>query len=146
MNEKTTLKKISIRGAIILLIVASGMLTTAFKSHLPGGGADWVAPASANSVTNPLKGNADATAAGKKTYTIYCVVCHGAKGKGDGIAAAGLQKQPADHTSARVQSETDGSLFWKMSEGRSPMPPYKGVLTETQRWQLVNYIRTLAKH
>ncbi|MFI5157006.1 MAG: c-type cytochrome, partial [Chitinophagales bacterium] len=102
-------------------------------------------PASADAVANPLKGNAQATLDGKKVYTMYCVTCHGSKGKGDGIAAPGLAKPPADHTSDFVQKQTDGALFWIITEGNSPMPTYKSTLTETQRWQVVNYIRTLAK-
>jgi mono/diheme cytochrome c family protein len=103
-------------------------------------------PASADTKINPLKGNAEATTEGKKIYTQYCVTCHGSKGKGDGIAAPGLPKPPADHTSDFVQKQTDGALFWIITEGNNPMPTYKTVLTETQRWQVVNYIRTLAKH
>jgi mono/diheme cytochrome c family protein len=102
-------------------------------------------PASANAIINPLKGNAEATSEGKKIYTQYCVTCHGDKGKGNGIAAPGLSRPPADHTSDFVQSQTDGALFWIILEGNNPMPTYKTVLTETQRWQVVNYIRTLAK-
>lgn len=103
-------------------------------------------PASADAVVNPIKGNAAATEEGKKTYTLYCVTCHGNKGKGDGIAAPGLSKPPADHTSDFVQKQTDGAIYWVISEGNNPMPGYKSSLSETQRWQLVNYIRTLAKH
>jgi mono/diheme cytochrome c family protein len=102
-------------------------------------------PASADAITNPLKGNAEATSAGKKIYTQYCVTCHGNKGKGDGIAAPGLSKIPADHTSDFVQKQTDGALFWIITQGNNPMPTYKTTLTETQRWQVINYIRTLAK-
>jgi mono/diheme cytochrome c family protein len=102
-------------------------------------------PASANAIINPLKGNAEATSEGKKIYTQYCVTCHGDKGKGNGIAAPGLSRPPADHTSDFVQNQTDGALFWIIREGNNPMPTYKTVLTETQRWQVVNYIRTLAK-
>ena len=102
-------------------------------------------PASADAIQNPLKGNATATSDGKKVYTQFCVTCHGNKGKGDGIAAPGLPKRPADHTSDFVQKQTDGAIFWIITEGNLPMPTYKKVLTETQRWQLVNYIRTLAK-
>ena len=59
------------------------------------------------------------------------------------MAAAALPPpKPADWTSAKVQSQTDGELFWKMSEGRSAMPPWKS-LPEKDRWELVNYIRTL---
>ena len=103
------------------------------------------APASADATMNPLKGNADATLEGKKIYTQYCVTCHGIKGRGDGIAAPGLAKPPADHTSDFVQKQTDGALFWIISEGNNPMPTYKTALSESQRWQVVNFIRTLAK-
>ncbi len=103
------------------------------------------APPSADATINPLKGNADATTEGKRTYTMYCVPCHGSKGKGDGIAAPGLAKPPADHTSDFVQKQKDGAIFWVITEGNNPMPTYKTTLTEMQRWQLVNYIRTLAK-
>jgi mono/diheme cytochrome c family protein len=102
-------------------------------------------PPSADAIINPLKGNAGAIMEGKKIYTLYCVTCHGNKGKGDGIAAPGLSKPPADHTSDFVQKQTDGALFWIITEGNNPMPTYKTTLTETQRWQVVNYVRTLAK-
>ena len=60
------------------------------------------------------------------------------------MGAAALNPKPADHTSAKVQSQTDGAIFYKITTGRLPMAPYKDVLNDTQRWQLVNYIRTLA--
>ena len=41
---------------------------------------------------------------------------------------------------------TDGELYWEMSEGRSPMPAWKDQMTETERWQMVNYLRTFAPH
>ncbi len=104
----------------------------------------FTAPASADGMQNPFKDNAAATANGKTTYTTFCVPCHGDKGKGDGVAAAGLQKQPADHTSAKIQAQTDGALFWKIFTGNNPMPSYK-MLSQTQIWELVNYIRTLSK-
>ena len=126
-------------GAIFLMSMSS------VESKIQAKGA-WVAPASADKVTNPLMGQPDATAAGKKLYGTYCAVCHGAKGKGDGIAAAGLNPKPADHTSAKVQNQTDGAIFWKITTGRAPiasMASYEKTLTETQRWQLVDFIRTL---
>lgn len=105
----------------------------------------FVAPKSADALVNPLKSNAAATSEGAKTYVTYCAPCHGTKGKGDGIAASGLSKIPADHTSAAVQNQTDGAIFWKISEGNNPMPGYKKSFSETQIWQLVDYIRTLSK-
>lgn len=103
------------------------------------------APASADAIVNPLKGDAAATAEGKKLYVQFCATCHGNKGKGDGIAAPGLPKPPADHTSDFVQKQKDGALFWIITEGNNPMPTYRTTLSETQRWQVVNFIRTLAK-
>ena len=102
-------------------------------------------PPSADTIKNPLKGNTTSIAAGKLIYVKYCVTCHGDKGKGDGIAAPGLPKPPADHTSNFVQSQTDGALYWIISAGNNPMPTYKKTLSPSQRWQVVNFIRTLAK-
>lgn len=127
----------------ILSPLILAIVFVALTSSLAPGG--FVAPASANDLKNPLKDNAAATAEGKKIYDNNCAVCHGAKGKGDGVAAAGLNKAPADHTSAAVQSQSDGAIFWKITQGNNPMPAYKTIYSETQRWQLVNYIRTLSK-
>ncbi|ASO05818.1 MAG: cytochrome c [Cyclobacteriaceae bacterium] len=105
----------------------------------------WVAPASADKIVNPLKGDANAADSGKRTYKMLCVVCHGAKGKGDGVGGAGLKPKPTDFTSAEVQAQTDGALFWKLEEGRSPMASYKTAIPEKKRWEIINYIRTLKK-
>lgn len=106
----------------------------------------FTAPKEADALKNPLAGNTETLKYAKVLYTTYCAPCHGDKGKGDGVAASGLAKKPADHTSDLVQKQADGALFWEMSEGDNPMPAYKTVLTENQRWELVNYIRTLAKN
>ena len=105
----------------------------------------WNAPAWADTLYNPYAHNAAITDTGKVLYQKNCSVCHGTSGKGDGIAAIGLTVRPANHTSVMVQQQTDGCLFYKIANGRLPMPPFKNILTEKQRWSLVNYIRTLAK-
>jgi len=86
-----------------------------------------------------------ATASGKILYNKMCVMCHGDKGKGDGMTGMSLSPGPADHTSVKIQSLTDGALYWMITEGKSPMPGYKTVLKDNERWQLVNYIRELGK-
>ncbi len=106
----------------------------------------WTSPTFANGVKNPLAGDNSGLAQARTMYVANCGPCHGEKGKGDGPAAPGLNPKPADHTSAAVQSESDGSLFWKLSEGRNPMPGYKKIFSDQQRWALINYIRTLAKY
>lgn len=123
-----------------VFLLSSFTFTNTFAQQKP-----WASPKEAQVIKNPLVGNPAALAEGKKLYVTNCSPCHGDKGRGDGVAAQALIPKPADHSSALVQSETDGSLFWKLSEGRNPMPGYKKILTEQQRWELINYIRTLAK-
>jgi len=105
----------------------------------------WVAPPSSNSVRNPLRGNTSATALGKIKYEQLCAICHGKSGRGDGIAGMSLTPRPANFTSSKIQSQTDGALFWKLNEGRAPMAGYKTILKENERWQLINYLRTFKK-
>jgi len=52
--------------------------------------------------------------------------------------------KPADLTNPGIAATQDGEIFWKITAGRLPMPAYENRLTETQRWQLVAYLRTLA--
>ncbi|MGH7341999.1 MAG: c-type cytochrome [Candidatus Rokuibacteriota bacterium] len=90
---------------------------------------------------NPQSGAAS-VAAGKKSAETNCVTCHGASGKGDGVAAAALNPKPADWTSDKVKKDTDGALFCRISNGRGPMPPWKH-LPQKERWDLVSYVRSL---
>ena len=105
----------------------------------------WIAPKESDNIKNPLAGNTAVLADAKTLYTGNCGPCHGDKGRGDGPAASGLNPKPADHSSIAVQNESDGALFWKLSQGRAPMPGYKKIFTDQQRWELIDYIRTLAK-
>ena len=140
--KKEYIKKLKLNGPVFILLLSAftSIYTPSFSQKPP-----WTSPKEADNVKNPSAGNASAIADGKALYIANCSPCHGDKGKGDGIAAPGLNPKPADHTSVAVQNETDGSLFWKLSEGRAPMPAYKKVFSEQQRWALINYIRTLAK-
>jgi mono/diheme cytochrome c family protein len=101
----------------------------------------WEAPAAEKAKKNPLPADAATLAQGKKVAEVNCVSCHGAKGKGDGAAAVALNPKPADWTSKKVQAESDGEIFWKLSTGRGAMPSWK-FLPENDRWALVRYIRS----
>ena len=105
----------------------------------------WEAPKEADNIKNPLQDSSIATADGKKLYTKMCVICHGNKGKGDGVAGMALKPRPTNLISSDVQQQTDGAIYWKITEGRAPMAAYKASLSDEQRWQLVNYIRQLIK-
>ena len=86
----------------------------------------------------------DSAAKGKKLAMQNCAPCHGQSGKGDGPGAAALPKKPADWTSPAVQAEKDSTLFVKITDGNPPMPPWAS-LPEKDRWDLVNYIKSLGK-
>jgi len=127
-------------GRVTTMIVATGTLVAIAGIVPVWAQGEWKAPAEAKATKNPEKGVGDA----KKVVDQNCVPCHGTSHKGDGPAAAALPTKPADWTSDKVQKETDGEIFWKISNGRGPMPPWKH-LPEKQRWEIVNYIRTLKK-
>jgi mono/diheme cytochrome c family protein len=137
---KTKLKKQMITK-LALLGMAFFYASIAFAQH----NAPWVVPESAKLKKNLYAPDESSIARGKKTYKIECMRCHGKEGKGDGSSAMKIEKTVADLTSDNVQNQTDGELFWKISEGRSPMPLAKRTLTDDQRWDVINYIRTFKK-
>jgi len=104
----------------------------------------WKAPSFRARKKNPVAVDAQSIAAGKTLYIQECISCHGSAGKGDGPAASDLVKAATDLSSPVVADQSDGALFWKISTGRSPMPTFKDLATDEQRWQVVNYMRTLA--
>jgi len=104
----------------------------------------WPVPDAAKNKPNPVKSDATSIAAGKNTYNLQCKSCHGTKGKGDGPKAATLDTECGDFSKATVQAQTDGALFYKISEGRKDMPSFKKKITEPNDiWSVVNYLRTL---
>lgn len=101
-------------------------------------------PEEAAAVPNPIAATDESIEAGKQIFATNCAVCHGESGQGDGPGAAGLETPPANFTEVHVQELSDGALFYIVSHGRpdTPMPAWDNVLSEDQRWQVVNYLRT----
>jgi mono/diheme cytochrome c family protein len=104
----------------------------------------WTAPESSAALKSPLPPQPEIIARGRSLYMDRCVDCHGKKGKGDGPGAADLERRPPDLTHQKISDQPEGALFWKITEGRKPMPAYGKKLTEEQRWQVVQFIRTFA--
>jgi mono/diheme cytochrome c family protein len=106
---------------------------------------NWEAPQSAKDVKNPVPPSAQNSKQAKSLFNGNCAICHGETGRGDGPIAADCTPKPANFADSKLMdAETDGSLFWKIANGNESMPRWDGVLSETQRWQLVNFIRTFA--
>jgi len=106
---------------------------------------NWVAPKDADNLKNPLDTEQITIKQGKKLYQQFCTICHGDKGKGDGLASAALNPKPANFNTVKFMNQTDGAIYWKLTEGRTPMASYKESLTNEQRWQLVNYLKSFKK-
>jgi mono/diheme cytochrome c family protein len=94
--------------------------------------------------TNPVAADANSIARGAELFGINCSQCHGPEGKGNGPVSIYLQNKPADLTSLPAQALTDGGIFLTMSQGiQGKMPALNENLIVRERWDVVNYIRTL---
>jgi mono/diheme cytochrome c family protein len=102
-------------------------------------------PPDAESAENPVVADNVSLARGAELFQINCQMCHGADGAGSGPIAPFLQtKKPADLTSDVVQSKPDGALFQTVTNGMpGTMPALNENLTVRERWDVINYIRTL---
>ena len=131
-------KLLGIFLVFIMVAIAGGIIVYALS--------DWSAPAKAKAMPNPVPATPQAIGAGMSVYMDRCQNCHGEDGNGKGERADKLSIQPSDFTDAHAMSaQTDGELFWKISEGHRPMPAFKKKLSEEERWQLVDYLRTFSQ-
>jgi len=106
----------------------------------------WPVPEKNAKMANPVKSDAASLASAKSLWNLHCASCHGKKGLGDGSKAAQLKTTPQDMTLASFQSQSDGSLYYKIAEGRDDMPSFKKKIPDAEDiWSLVNYVRTLKK-
>jgi mono/diheme cytochrome c family protein len=105
---------------------------------------DWKAPPREAKKKNPIPADDASRDAGKTIYTQNCLACHGPAGKGDGPAAITCNPRPHNLTDPKIAGQTDGALYWKITEGKKPMPTYAKLLSDNDRWNVVNYLRVLA--
>jgi len=131
---------------LLMLTVAMGLTGISFTVINYQEKKPWTVPDNAKNVKNPIASNAESIAEGKTLYTTHCKSCHGAKGLGDGSKAAQLKTEPGDFTKADFQAQSDGTIFYKSTEGRDDMPTFKKKIPDADdRWNVVNFIRTLKK-
>ena len=94
---------------------------------------------------NPTEADEASIARGRELYALNCQMCHGANGQGTGpIAPFLINFKPANLTTDVVQSKSDGSIFLTISNGlEGRMPPLNENLLVSERWDVVNFVRTL---
>ena len=117
-------------------------------AYIPGAGAP----------ENPVLADETSIARGAQLFATHCQMCHGETGEGNSTISAFLvKKKPANLTSDLTQSKSDASLFLTISNGifnpnntlfpsvqfSGQMPPLNENLSVRERWDVVNYIRTL---
>ncbi len=129
-----------------------GILAAMLGPALPAPGEEqsdvkqkWIVPVEAAYKRNPIGANESSLAAGQKIYVKRCVACHGQKGNGDGPDAVDLGLHPAKLSDPRLREESDGALFWKITAGKKPMPNYDRRLSPVDRWNVINFLRTLTR-
>ena len=98
------------------------------------------------SPVNPVDADDVSIQRGSELFILNCVICHGEKGMGDGVIGAFFTNKPANLTSTTVQALSDGAIFMVISNGvEGRMPPMNENFSVRERWDLVNFLRTLAK-
>ena len=122
-----------------VLLIASLLLLQAADAPKKGGNPD------AAKIKNPVASTPESIGAGKRVYQRLCTKCHGPEGKGDGEAATGAQ--PSDLTAPALQyGSSDGEMFSVLRHGTSrDMESYAERISETDTWNVINYIKTLRK-
>jgi len=132
------MKQLSLLALVAVFIIAAGFT---FSQTKP-----WPVPDKAAKTANPVKTDAASVSAGKALWGQHCASCHGKAGLGDGSKAAQLKTQPNDLSKAAFQTQSDGTIFFKISEGRDDMPSFKKKIPDAEDiWSLVNFMRTLKK-
>jgi mono/diheme cytochrome c family protein len=142
-RERRILALLGFGGGLFFL----GLLFFAFPA--PGQvQRSWSAPPEAKTLKNPIPPTQASLAKGGTLYREYCVDCHGPAGKGDGPMTSMITKKPADLTNrSRMQTMTDGEVFWRISKGDDVMPSFEKTypLSSEDRWHLVNFVRRLGR-
>jgi mono/diheme cytochrome c family protein len=119
------------RKKINLFVIAFLYLTLQVSAQ------EWQVPADQKSVANPLEYNLTNVKKGKDLYYQNCKSCHGDPGKNNHLP---LVPPPVDITSDQMHHNSEGDLFYKITNGRGGMPQFKATISEDDRWRIVNYI------
>lgn len=96
---------------------------------------------------NPVPADAVSYQRGSLLFSFNCVVCHGALGRGDGPVTRFWDpsvRRPANLAEARFRNYPDGLFYQVISNGIGTMPPMRENLSERQRWDVINHVRTLS--
>jgi mono/diheme cytochrome c family protein len=130
-----------ISSAVLTALAALVLAVGAVHGQAPAGSA------AAKKIKNPVPSTPASVAAGKATFESFCALCHGQDAKGNGPLAPAGSNPPSLVDETWVHGSTDGEIFEMISNGPVPpiktMPPFKGVIQDTDIWNVINYMRSL---
>ena len=103
-------------------------------------------PADVPKMVNPKKATPESIALGKKAYGSDCAMCHGKTGAGDGDLAVDMKLKLLDYRDPEaLKAMTDGEIYTIIEKGKGQMSGEEGRMKSGQIWDVVNYVRSLAK-
>jgi mono/diheme cytochrome c family protein len=100
---------------------------------------EWVVPAENGAKLSSFAFSDSTRKAGEILYNTNCKSCHGDPGKNNAVK---LVPPPPDPASLQMQKNSDGSMLFKITEGRGPMPAFKNTLSSTDTWRIISFIRS----
>ncbi len=125
---------------VLSILMMAGSMT--IITHQWSAAHGWKAPPDAAKAPNPVAKEKHSIQRGKDIYQQNCIACHGNSARGDGPLANALNPKPSNLIH-RAKMHSEGDFFWKISEGRSPMPAFKNKLKEREIWDVINHIKSL---
>jgi mono/diheme cytochrome c family protein len=129
------------RDGKTLQLPVTGTVPRGFSPFRYGPGPD-EAERAGRELSDPRTVNAESLARGKVLYETFCLVCHGASGKGDGPLVPKIPNPPA-YSSERVRAFPPGRIYHVMTLGTGNMPSYASQISAEERWLIVHYVQTL---
>lgn len=131
-------------ASVLALLLAISFISVAQETKPAPKTAYYPVPVKAAREPNPVKPTPESIAQGKKIYSYDCASCHGVTGDGKSDVAKDL-KMPDLTDPARLKDRTDGEIFYILKTGHGDMPPEGDRVKTEQLWDLVNYVRSLAR-
>jgi mono/diheme cytochrome c family protein len=144
MSKQASRLALVLSTALIFLAALSAQQTQTPQKVTPPSYA--AIPIEAARQANPVRSSPESLARAKKWWDMDCTMCHGKEGNGKGDLAAEMKLKVADFTDPKtLKDRTDGEIFYIIKNGHQDMPPEGERVKPEENWDLVNYVRSLAK-
>ena len=120
-------------GRIALAIIGLGLASATLFDTTPD-----------SRLANPVPFTVTSVQAGRSLYVANCAACHGVDGRGGGPQAGTTAVRPPSLVSGHLNAHTDGDIYYWITNGLpGGMPVWGQTLTDTERWELVDYLRSI---